>query len=191
MEHLNAREGVKKIYTAEILAILAVIVGVLGFIPLIGFVFALGATVLSIVAIFITLGGTKLAGNDEAGYNNAHLFLLLTIAAAVLGAILGIFFDSASTILGTVGNICELVAVYYIITSTNTLHRANGNNEMAEKGSKTWNLYCIAIILSGLASVLSIFVPIVIAILKIVAAVLEIVAYFKYLSFLNRSHPIL
>ena len=191
MEHSYAREGVRKIYNAEILSIVSLVIGVLSVIPLVGVVFAVIAGVIGLVSFVISLSGTKMAGKDEDGYNNAHKTLMFVILIAVIAIIVGMFAPTASSYLDDIADICNIIVVYFVMGATLRLLNGNGNTELAKNGNSVWTFYAVAIVIGAVASLLSTIIPATEIILSIVSGIFEIVAYLMYLSFLKKAYPVL
>lgn len=186
MRFPNAFAGVKKIFTAEILEIIAAVCGVASFIALIvavagaagasaefdgaagaliggglGFiVLGLGTAVLSIIATILTLVGLKKAGKDDANFNQGFVFavlvLILTFASGVLSAIFGSA-KAYDDIVTAVANFMKIFVTLYVIKGISSLADQLGDDRMVNKGRNIYIFYVILMFVSLALRIISPF----------------------------------
>ena len=214
MRFPNALEGVKKIYKAEIIALVAAIIGVVaGIIAVVGVasgttggaVGAAGAgllliavAVLLVIAFIMNILGLNKAKPDEANFKNAlYCVFIGIIASIVLGAAKdGSFLKSLGD---TVSKIASFLTTYYVCTALINLAEQLGNSEMVERGNKTRKLLMTVWVIGIVVSVLGVIfkgvggnaIVVVAALLALAASVIEIIAYILYLKLLSKSRAML
>ena len=209
MQFPNALEGVKKIYKAEIIALIGAIVGfVAALLSLVGAqsgslgglagagILIIAMSVLFIIAFIMNIVGLNKAKPDEENFKNA---LIMVIVGIVAGILLGA--TKEGTLLNSVGDnlskICGLFANYYVCTALMALAGHIGDSAMAQKAAKVRSLlvgvWCAAVVLNVLGDILKNkpTLLIIAGVLALIAAVVEIVAYLLYLGLLKRSRTML
>ena len=169
----NAAQGLKLLFIAEIVAIVA---AVLSLVPFVG-------AILSIVGLVLVLVGLYKAGADDEGYKTAFI---ISIVNLVVGTISGFTGGVLGTILTIISTILELAVVYYVVTTTGNLAHSRGNDELSAKGQTVWKLYLICAVASIIIALLS-FIPLLGGVLAFVLAIVQIIAYILYLIFLNKA----
>ena len=215
----NAHNGVKKIYTAEILSLIGNILligaaifgiatgsfadtaraeaeaGTMAGLAL-GFIFlGLAGAVLTLIAFILNLVGITSAMKDEASFKTALIFTIIGIAAAVLSSI----FSTNETVKNFVQilvNISELFVSLFVVQGIMNLATKLKDSNMVERGNKArWWLVITFCIPSVVKLVSGIFAlqdnDIVASTLSLVSAVLIVAAYFIYLSYLARAKKML
>ena len=195
MANENARNGLGKIFTGEILAIIAEACAASYLIPVVGpIIGGLGYTILTIISTILLIVGLNIAGKDseqiKKGFSLAIIQLIVSI---VFGGLLLI--PSIQDWIGSVGliiiSILELVIIYNIIYGCVGL-----NSALKEKADSTWKIFMIAIIIDIIIIIadaiitimgLSVSMAVVETVLTIVDAVIAIIACIFFISFLNRA----
>ncbi len=209
MQFPNAYEGVKKIYKAEILAIIAaiclVIVGILALVvaasesagAAVGvLIFGLAAAVLAIIAFIMNIVGVGRASKDEPAFKTALYALIIGIIASI---VLGAFQSSNALISGlgsTVSKVMEFLASYYICTGIINLADKLNDAAVSEKGKKVRTMLIVVWIISAVVGLISGIVnsgavSVIGGILAIIAAILAIIAYIMYLGLLSKAKKML
>lgn len=212
MRFPNALEGVKKIYKAEIIALIAAIAGAVATIiallsaqsggdgALAGLagagVLYIAMAVLLIIAFIINIAGLSKAKADEENFKTA---LMMVFAGIALSIVAGATKDG--TLLNSLGNdlsnVCNLLINYYVATAILNLAMQLGNTAVAQKAKSVRTLL---IIVWGIAFVLKVFgdvlmgkanLSVVALVLAVIAAVVEIVAYIIYLGLLGKTKTML
>ena len=167
MQFPNALQGVKKIYKAEILSLIAaaciIIAGLLAIVAaageslgvvVIAGIFGVASAVLLIIAFIMNIVGVKRASLDEPAFKTAFYVLIIgIIAGIVMGA-----FQSNSFISGlgnTVSKIMEFLASYYICTGIINLADKLNDSAVSEKGKKVRSMLIIVWLLSAVVGLIS------------------------------------
>ena len=217
----NAYEGIKKIFTAEIIMLIASIVALVGAIAtitadpnavkdalnnasgtslptsvvILGIV-ALAFGICALVAFILNLVGLVQAKKDEANFNTA---LLLTIAGIVVSILSGIFSknESVTSFLNTAVELAYLLATMFIVYGIISLAKQLKNTPVETKGNRLLKLIVIVYGVGIAAKLLSsIFTaakldPIIIGIVGIISALLTVVSHLIYISLLSDAKKML
>lgn len=210
----NAYEGVKKIYKAEILSLIAAILMLIGSIIsatgiqageetasgngllIGGGLVVIVAAILMIVASILNIIGVNRAANDEAAFKNALIALLAGIAANI---VVSAFSGNAtiSSIGKTVSNVTEIMASYFICTGIINLADRLNDSAVSASGKKVrsiimgiWTASAVLNILTTLFGTNETMQAI-IGITAIVAVIISIVAYFLYIRLLGKAKNML
>lgn len=219
MKFPNAFQGVKKIFTAEILSMIGsacmIIFAIFGMVAVIGLtaesgdaaiagglgalVFGLAGGILSLIGLIFLLIGTKRASADEPLFGQAFMYILcsliLTVASTIISMIwaTGIW-DNLST---TVANIFSLIATVYIINGIQNLASKLNRPDMVAKG----NTYMIMLIIVYAVQIIVRVIPVffganaatstVVGILSLAAEVFALIVYILYLVLLGQAKKML
>ena len=215
MKFEHAHEGVKKIYTAELLAILAaacvIVAAISGVVALaagglqaaaaaggaiIGAgIFSIASGVLAIVSFILNLVGINRAYRDEAAFKKA----LYAVLAGIVISLAGTFTREGSLLnglLSTLNGVCDLLATFMVCQGIVNLAGKLEDAAVAEKGKSVQKLllavWIIVIVVRLIVALLGgAAAGIFAGILAIVAAVIAIVAYFLYLGLLGKAKKML
>ena len=215
MRFPNATSGVKKIFTAQILGLIASVAMIIGLIFLIvtaaaadanaqggavaagiGTIILLaGAAVLVMIGSIMTLVGVIQASRDEGAFKTALIAIIISLVAAVIAAI----FSSSGvvqSICQIIQNVMSLAATLFVINGVTNLAEKLNNTEVWSKGRNLLKVIVCIYALSLIASFISlifggIFVSMTAAILSLIAAILNVISYFLYLSLLNKGKKML
>ena len=214
MRFLNAYRGVKKIWLAEMLMLLAAIVGIIMVIvmaangTMVGedivinegvktpiAVFGIVTAVIALVAFILNLIGLINANNDDFAFRIALLVTILGIVASAISAIwsnnetLNKWMDTALTI-------CSMFASYYVLTGI-----ANLAEKMSDAATKAVALksrtlvegsFCATALFKLIISIFKIQDGSTIStILAVIALLLELVSYILYLRALSKGKKML
>ena len=200
MIYENAKRGVKMIYTAEILELIAVLLSSaamtikdVSFTT--GIVGALAALVLVIVAAVKEIKGLTIAGKDEKGYKNALILVIVWFVATLLSAALPALIPSMkASPLEFGSDLINLLVLVSVIQATNVLLRNKGEEETVKKGNIA---LCVNVAALFISSALEAFIQVselndekkVIAfvVTGLVYAVVLLVGYIKYLVYLKKA----
>ena len=207
MQFPNALEGVKKIYKAEIIALIG---GIVGFVAAIlalvgaktgsagglagGGFLIIAASVLFIIAFIMNIVGLNKAKPDEENFKNA---LYMVFAGIVLSIVVGATKDG--TLIHTLGeslsNICNLLVNYLVATALLNLANRLGDAAVAQKAKSVRTLltivWIIAIVLRILGDTFTSKAGTIAVVLALIAAVIEIIAYIVYLVLLSKASKML
>ena len=215
MRYPNAAKGIKKIYLAEILGILALVLAIVMAIMVAGshvdtslsgeeaaqalqaanlgtpfVILGVAMMLLMLVSYFMNLIGVINASKDDEVFKMALWALLASIAFGVVAAILENSNAKVASWLKVPSTLFELVVTIYVLEGIGNLARNLGKNDIADlsKQCRTWMMY--ALVLSAAAEV---FVALgttgsaLNTTSGIAASLLGIVAYVVYLRVLNKA----
>ena len=214
MRFPNAFRGIKKIWLAELLMLLAAVVGIIMVIvmamngTMVGediiinesvktpiAILGIITAVIALVAFILNLVGLINANNDDPAFRIALLVTILGIVASAISAIwsnnetLNKWMDTALTI-------CSLFASYYVLTGI-----ANLAEKMSDATTKALALksrtlvegsFCATALFKLIISIFKIQEGSTIStILAVIALLLELVSYILYLRALNKGKQML
>lgn len=214
MKFPHAAKGVKKLFTAEVLYLISVIlIGV-------GTIFALtsggnvsGATamllatsvsiggILAIIALVMQIIGVIQAAKDEASFRGVIYVTLFSIAVSIVASIFAAIFRT-NTFLTSISNVVSavvsVITTVLIILGISNLMSQLGKEDLAAKGTKILRIVVWLAVLSVIMRFIGIFLPkdindarplakVIILCLSILAVVLEIVEYVLYISLLSKA----
>ena len=214
MRFPNAYRGVKKIWLAEMLMLLAAVVGIIMVIvmatngTMVGedivinegvktpiAVLGIVTAVIALVAFILNLVGLINANNDDSAFRIALLVTILGVVASAISAIwsnnetLNKWMDTAITI-------CSMFASYYVLTGI-----ANLAEKMSDATTKALALksrtlvegsFCATALFKLIISIFKIQDGSTIStILAVVALLLELVSYILYLRALSKGKKML
>lgn len=212
MKFPNAAKGIKKLFTAEVLYLISVIL--IG----IGTIFALvsqskegfSAVILSsvavggiivIVALVLQIVGVIQASKDEASFKGVIYVTLFGIAVSVVASLLSALFrDNAilPSISNLVSSIVSVISTVLIILGICNLMNQIGKQDLVVKGGKVLRIVVWLAILSLIMRFINIFLPsnfddakplakVIVLCLCILAVILEIAEYVLYISLLSKA----
>lgn len=215
MKFQNAATGVKRIFTAEILKLIAAIVTVVGIVMTIvtvaaanansqGGTIAAGvgtvlliaaASVLALIGGIMALVGIINASKDEGAFKTALILIIISLIAAVVA---GIFYQNATvqSICQIVQNLMSIFVTVFVIRGITNLAVKIGNDEVAKQGKSLLTIIVVFYALSLIANILvlvfgGMFASVLGGVLAVVALVLNIIAYIVYLSLLSKGKNML
>ena len=207
MQFPNALEGVKKIYKAEIIALIGAILGfVAALLSLVGAqsgslgglagagILIIAMSVLFIIAFIMNIVGLNKAKPDEENFKNA---LYMVFAGIVLSIVVGA--TQEGTLIHTLGeslsNICNLLVNYLVATALLNLANRLGDAAVAQKAKSVRSLltvvWIIALVLQVLGDTFTSKAGMIAVILALIASVIEIIAYIVYLGLLSKAKGML
>lgn len=178
----NAGDGLKKMFIAQIGAIVCT---VLLFIPFVNIVAAIGAIVFAVISIV----GLYNAGKDIEGCKTAFIVTIIGLVVSIISN-----FTSGSAFLAVVfsiaDSVCSFLVIYYVCTSVGTVLKENGAADVAGKGETVWKINLVCYAASIVISILSVIpvLNIIAGICAVVIAVVSIVAGVLYMIFLYKSY---
>ena len=215
MKFPNAAKGISKIFTSEILALIAAIAtGVASILAAVMYasaktnstagaaasgigmlVLGLGASVLLVIALILKIVGVVQASKDEDSFKMIIYLTIFTLIVAVVAAIFSrvTFLNNIANAVSAIGS---FVTTLLIILGIGNLGVQVGNDEVIDKCSSQFKLILGIGIVALLARFFCIFLPtvpaqgIVIA-LAVVALVLNVIQYILYLSLLSKAKKML
>lgn len=196
MNYENVKKAFSKLFTAELLLILANVLG--SFIKNLSWLMYV-AVVLIIVAFVMNLVGLKQMSNDNIEYRHAYVLTLAGILIVVVSAI-----GAACTETGTMANnlfngclndgnnIFEFLIGYSVIKGSIDVANGAGKTDLANYAKRTLTLYTVAFAISILLEIgvttdlTNLTVSAIFLVVGIVALVLALVAQIKYFIFLKK-----
>ena len=215
MKFPNAAKGISKIFTSEILALIAAIAtGVASILAVVMYasaktnstagaaasgigtlVLVLGASVLLVIALILKSVGVVQTSRDEDSFKIIIYLTIFTLIVAVVAAIFSrvTFLNNIANAVSAIGS---FVTTLLIILGIGNLGVQVGNDEVIDKCSSQFKLILGIGIVALLARFFCIFLPtvpaqgIVIA-LAVVALVLNVIQYILYLSLLSKAKKML
>ena len=220
MRFPNAAKGVKKIFTAEILSLIAVLIGgtvmvlatvlgisasennetAAGVIIIALFVCAIAALVMLIVGGIMNIVGYIQAAIDEAGFARAIVCTIFSVIFYVLGTL----FQGTEGVLSWLcaisliaSQLLRMLVTIFAIGGLINLSDRCDRPDMVNKGQNIVRVLCAIYVLNCVA-ILSkelfgdiLSNDIFISVLTIVAAVLMVVEFVLYLSYLSKAAKML
>ena len=215
MKFPNAANGVKKLFTAQVLSLIAAIATIIGLALLIitaasaeanveggaiaaglGTIVLMGAaSVLILIAAIMSLVGLIQSAKDEGAFKTALFAIGISLVAAIVAAI----FSSngiVQSVCQIVQNVMSIAVTIFVITGVTNLADKLNNAEVSQKGRNLLKIIVCIYVLALIATIISLifggaFFSVTAAILALVAAVLDVIAYFLYLSLLNKGKKML
>lgn len=182
VQYPNAASGLKKIFLAQIIAIVGAILCIIPVTNIVGLILALVSTV------FYFLGIME-AAKDSEGYGSALTF---TIVEFVLG-LMSLFLRSVpilGKLIDLAGDVCSIVVLYYICKTTSGLLRNINCNHFAADGDRVWNINKTCLIITAICTVLAIIplINLIAALILIVIVIVQIYSGIIYIIFLKNSY---
>lgn len=218
MSFENARNGIGKVFTAQVLniimAVCTLITGIfiataIGAVSaestggaiasgIGGVLFSVAAGIIGIIAFILQLVGLNKAGQDSEQIKKAFTITIVSLIVAIVFGILNSAFSSATWI-KSLGDI--VATVLGLLVTYNILFGCAGlKSELTEKANGTWKMYMIVIILDIVIGIVSIILgalgvtavsAIAYVIIIIADFVFDLIAYIMFISFLNLARKTL
>jgi len=217
MRFPNAASGVKKIFTAEILALISEILLIIaGFMVVValaatntngneslalgtlaGFaIFGFGASVIAIIAFILKIVGISQASKDENSFKTAIICLIIGIVGSLVYSI----FQTSSPTVASIGNLIyqlmNLFVTIFVISGIIKLADQLNDGVVSAKGSTLLKLITVIYALTIIANIIVLIlggyaVSIVAAIIYLIALILTVVQYIMYLVYLANAKKML
>ena len=209
MKFPNAFAGVKKLYTSEILALIALIFALItaiaGFFTIgvidagveeavnaglgVTGVFTILTAILSLICFILNLVGLGQAGKDEPAFKYALYVSLLGIVVSVAAGLVPEGFGKE--ILSVINEIVLLLVPVLSIAGIMSLSKQYMNSDMENRGNSLLKLMSASIIIAGVADIIYRFFANGAIVLGIIAIVIDLAASLIYLGYLNRARKML
>ena len=205
MNYQNAKKGIGQIYKAELLTIIATIIGIIGAIVFLaagekgseggmaaGGIPILIAGIMFIIAFIINLVGLSNASKDEPYFKTAWIIALIAIAASVVQSILDLRGIKVEWLFELISNICEIMIMIFVITGIGKIADQLGKKKVSRLSRSTMNVTCGVYILSAIVTLIGdLFeakaMTTVASVIAIIAGILSIIAYVYYLRTLSQG----
>ncbi len=209
----NAKNGIGKVFTSQILAILAVIcalvAGMFAAVTLtavdenltgatfggsVGLaIFTLASAVFLVIAFILEMVGLNIAGRDEPLFKKAFIVSVVgLIISIVLGALASLTTISWIIDIKDICNFCiGLIIVHHVLYGV-----ANICPSLSDKAMSVWKVYMATIIIAVVVNIVSIVMAllqlytgsaVLLIVFTLLDAVLQIVAYVMFVSFLAKA----
>lgn len=213
MNFPNAQAGIKKIFTAEILKLIATVcsafavafgylmtktVDVEGNVATEGGLLAsfggfailgLAALVLMIIAFIFNLIGVTKASKDEPAFKIVLYLILAGIAVSIISGFIPN--ETVKSIFQVISDVLGLAVTIFIIQGIRNLAVKVGNTAVDNKGMSIYKIIIAIYVLIIIARIVSLIAAtaaaVVAGVFAIVSAILYIVVYIIYLSFLKQA----
>ena len=211
MKYPNAFKGVKKLYTAQILSLIATValliaafaalfmvgaaeaeeVGIGAASLGVAALFGLAAAVLAIIALVMKIVGLNAGAKDEPLFKTALSFAVAGIVVNALNAVLTS--EIIQRIASTFAPVAEVLLIYYVVSAIRSLADKLGDSDMVQRAKGVITIVYVTFCVGILAQVLGQFVLTgkVADVVEIVGYVLEIVEFVVYLSYLAKAKKML
>ncbi len=212
MKFSNAAKGVSKIFTAEILGLIAFVLMGIGSIAVIGAAASSGdkvsdvaagsivgggilatiGAIIMIIGAIINIVGLVQAGKDEPFFKYALYAMIIYFIVSLIISIALSASGSAKDYASNGGTLLNLIVNVLVIQGIINLANAKQNAKVASKGLLIFKLIIAVTILEIIASIIGVATQstaaaVVVLVLAIAALVLGIVIYFMYLSMLSNA----
>ena len=171
MKFPNAFNGVKRLFTAEILEIIAIVVGaiaaiagvfaygadqtghqdVAGNAALVAVIVGVVAGIVLLAAAIISFLGLNDAAKDEPEFKNAVTAVIVSFALAIVGSILPESAKGISSILDSASTVISVYVTYTVIKGISNLSSKLNNRDMVERGVRLVKYIIIAAVLGIVA----------------------------------------
>lgn len=210
MSFPNAQKGVKKIFTGEMLMLIAVVLStVSGIAMLVGgaqengsgviavglILFSLAAALLTIIALVFSIIGVIQTAKDESLFKGVIIVMLLSLAVVVVSAV---FTENqvVAKLSDVITNISSTITTVLIVIGIGRIAEKLGDDVVFGKGQTLLKIIVWIALLSVIMKAIAAFTPytammVVEIVMMIVTGVLEVVQYFLYLSFLSKAKKML
>ena len=198
MRFPNAQAGVKKLYTAQLLELIAVACGLIGAIGLAAgsatllLIFSIIAAVLSIIAFILEIVGLGQAQKDDNLFRMAFFCVIAGIVFTVIGVIVA-GSPVVSAILTLLGAIASFLIIFFVIKGIQSVAEKLGDSALVAKAKRLFMIIVITYIASFVINFVATLLkanPAVITvagILAIIAAIVEIISIFLYIGLLKHA----
>ena len=205
MSYRNAKKGIGQIYKAELITLVAAILGIIGMIVFLasgsakstggmvaGGIPVLIAGILLIIAYIINLIGINNASKDEPQFKTALIIALIALISSAIQSIMETRGIKAELIFDAIANVCEVLIMIYVISGIGKIAKKLGKKKVSRLSKNTINVTCGVYVLGFIANLISdIFkaksMMTVAAVIAIIAGILMIVAYIYYLRTLSQG----
>ncbi len=215
MRFPNAFSGVSKIHTAQILTVIAAVVGLVvtvmasgldidasgtpdsstmlsvGIIAILG----LGVAVISIIALIMTISGINRASKDESAFKLALTVVILNIVVAAASGFLKEG-DTLAPVFNLVNSLLHTLAAFFVVRGIINLAGKLDDGAMVARGRRTIVLILIVFAIDLALTLIGNFffsdstVPVA-AILLVATAILSVIQPLVYLSYLGKAKKML
>ncbi len=172
----HAANGLKKVFMAQIISIIA---AVLAIIPGLGIISLIGA----ILCLILSVIGLNEASMDHSGFRTALIL-------SVVNIIISLFTSGdgwLSAIMSIVSSILSLASLYYVCHTASYLLRNLGETAIAANGDTVWNINLICTVAAVICSILAVvpLINILASLASVIIVIVSLIAGIMYMVFLN------
>lgn len=214
MKFPNAANGVKKLYTAEILNLIGTIALIIAYVltaaalvaagndsvggaigsGLGAMILFIGSGVLAIIAYILKFVGISKASQDEPAFKSAFVCAIISLAFLILASAFPAL-EVLTGIASTLQRVFELMITVFVIQGVIRLADKRNRGDISTRGASLMKLllviYGLIIIANIVATVFGLTTSLIALILLIASGVLAIIQYFMYLGFLSKAAKML
>ena len=214
MKFPNAYNGVKKIYLAEVLLILAAILGIATIVVLavnnvnieaeelnlegtpatLTLVFSIGAALIALIAFLLNLFGVISARKDDDNFKMAMFFTFIGIVCSIISAA----FNNNEGLKGWMevgNNLSSLFASYFVLGGIASLagkYPDNMTMNLALKArTKVMSAFSTTVILRLIVNVFNIQNETILHVLSVIILLAQVVSYLLYMATLAKGKKML
>lgn len=214
MKFPNAYNGVKKIYLAEVLLILAAILGIATIVVLavnnvnieaeelnlegtpatLTLVFSIGAALIALIAFLLNLFGVISARKDDDNFKMAMFFTFIGIVCSIISAA----FNNNEGLKGWMevgNNLSSLFASYFVLGGIASLagkYPDNMTMNLALKArTKVMSAFSTTVILRLIVNVFNIQNETILLVLSVIILLAQVVSYLLYMATLAKGKKML
>ena len=209
MNFPNAYKGVKKIFTAEIFAIVSLVLLLIcpilavvltkttsdnetAAVALVALVVLFAGLGLAVASFVVNLTGIVQAKKDEGRFYYAFVFVIIPIIASIFVAI---FSQNTyvQNIANTVNNVCEVMVMIYIIGGIRNLADKLGDGKMVSSGNFALRVIItiyVLLLIARITAIIFCFIPLMVVaagVISIIAGVLDVFVNIYYFFYLGRA----
>ena len=209
----NAYNGIKKIYTAEILSVITSVIAIIASISLIvglngadkgditdgiaaafvgGGALLIISAIIAIVAFILNVVGISKASTDEPIFKKAMMWLIISI----VGSIVSGFFQEGSAlqlIFNLVYQVGNILVTLFVIDGITSLGSKLGKTSLVNKGKSLKSMILVFYVISLILTIIEGFLTnndttvVIGGVHGIIALIVLIIAFFMYLSLLSKA----
>lgn len=221
MRFPNGFKGVSKVFTAEILGLIAnVLVAIAAGVSIVslaamaseggvesGFaglgiagIITIVMSILLVIALILRLVGLSQAGKDETAFRTAFIMSIFVLVLVVVNAILSATVGDNSImdeVVDVVQRIFNIIVIFLVISGVQNFAVRLGNEKMLSRGSSVAWLIALPYILAAIANILVLIfknneaMANFAAIMALVAGVLSIIGSIAYVVYLGQAKKML
>ncbi len=172
------RDGLQKLYYAQIIAIVSLLSTILVMIPVLGLLIVVVVMVATIVGLVLTIMGLVKLGDVHPNYTIA---LILSIISGVMGLL------NKTTVISVLGIILDLVVIWLLVKTTNCFLGRIERTDVMQKGNRALVCNIAAVLISILCTLLSLFMVELSILLLVVALIVSLVGLVFYVVYLKQA----
>lgn len=170
------RNGLRKIYYAQVIFVISSLCSLLTKLPLLGLLFGIGILAAAFAALVLSIWGLVKLGNVHSNY-------ILVLVLTILNGILGIFDEV--TVLDLASIVLSFVVVWLFIKTTNQFLEEIGRTDVVQGGLKA--LRCNIAVMAAcfvctILSLVALELAAILLLITLIASLLGLIFYVIYLK---------